>query len=86
VTPFLDDHRRVSSSERTHGVGRIVGAQPVDERPPVRAHRALSIGQLVVSSKISGLEYGAHFTIAHPSDFTQIESERNSMFWRICRR
>ena len=56
----LDDEPARELERAAHGVGRIVGAQPVDERPPVRAHRALRIVQLVVSFKISGLENRAH--------------------------
>ena len=79
----LDDQPARELERAAHGVGRIVGAQPVDERPPVRAHRALRIVQLVVSSKVGGLENRAHVIYSHASDFTQIERERELDVWRI---
>ena len=71
------DHQAARQLERAaHGVGRFVGAQTVDERPPVRAHRALRVGQLVVSLEVRRLENRAHVICRHASDFTQVQGER----------
>ena len=58
----LDDQPARELERAAHGVGRFVGAQTVDERPPVRAHRALRIVQLVVSSQVGRFENRAHLT------------------------
>ena len=79
----LDDEPARELERAAHGVGRIVGAQAVDERPPVRAHRALRVGQLVVSLEVRRLENRAHIIADHASDFTQIEREREFDVWRI---
>ena len=58
----LDDEPARELERAAHGVGRFVGAQAVDERPPVRAHRTLRIVQLVVASQVGGFENCAHLT------------------------
>ena len=82
----LDDEPARQLERAAHGVGRIVGAQPVDERPPVRAHRALRIVQLVVALQVRRFENRAHVICSHASDFTQVQREREFDVWRILRR
>ena len=83
----LDDQAARQLERAPHGVGRFVGAQPVDERPPVRAHRALRVGQLVVALAGPAGSRTARMSFAvHASDFTQVQREREFDVWRILRR
>ena len=80
----LDDQPARQLERAAHRVGRIVGAQAVDERPPVRAHRALRVGQLVVAVEGPAGSRTARMSFtAHASDFTQIQREREFDVWRF---